>query len=121
MPEDGGGFACPSNALASPDPESFTYGKKESRLEICVSGSVIWSAGQKCGEMRANAMGRRPIAIGDINRGVYLRKGDFHVFAFRGGGGHHTFELAALAAAPVGLQPAICSSSILCQPASTLA
>ena len=32
------------------DPESFTYGKKESRLEICVSGSVIWSAGQKCGE-----------------------------------------------------------------------
>jgi hypothetical protein len=31
------------------DPESFTYGKKESRLEICVSGSVIWSAGGKCG------------------------------------------------------------------------
>ena len=24
-------------------------GKKESRLEICVSGSVIWSAGQECG------------------------------------------------------------------------
>ena len=30
------------------DPESFTYGKKESRLEICVSGSVNWSAGGKC-------------------------------------------------------------------------
>ena len=38
--------------LASPrgtDPESFTYGTKESRLEICVSGSVIWSADEKCG------------------------------------------------------------------------
>ena len=33
------------------DPESFTYGKKESRLEISVSGSVIWSAGQECGGM----------------------------------------------------------------------
>ena len=30
------------------DPESFTYGKKESRLEICVFGSVIWSASRKC-------------------------------------------------------------------------
>ena len=33
--------------MASPDPESFTYGKKESRLEICVFGSGIWSAGEK--------------------------------------------------------------------------
>ena len=24
--------------------------KNQSRLEICVSGSVIWSAGQECGE-----------------------------------------------------------------------
>ena len=30
------------------NPESFTYGKKESRLEICVFGSGIWSASKKC-------------------------------------------------------------------------
>ena len=54
------------------DPESFTYGKKESRLEICVSGSVIWSAGQECGasaDLKAHFI-RKLLKLIDTNQNV---------------------------------------------------
>ena len=49
------------------------------------------------------AMGRRPIAIGKIIQSLPLSiRGDFDSIALYRGGGHYTFELAPLAAAPVG-------------------